>query len=106
MPWSASAAPAPPTRPASRAFSGAAAEGLPTFVLKTGMTASVIEIAVALGLAGSRSEARRLIEQGGVRLNDQTVTSVTAGVTDSDLDAGGAARLAVGKKRHGLIRRE
>ena len=91
---------------ASRAFSGAAADGLPTFALKTGMTASVIEIAVALGLASSRSEARRLIEQGGVRLNDQTVTSVTAAVTDADLDSSGAARLAVGKKRHGLIRRE
>jgi tyrosyl-tRNA synthetase len=91
---------------ASRAFSGAAADGLPTFALKTGMTASVIEIAVALGLASSRSEARRLIEQGGVRLNDQTVTTVTAAVTDADLDSSGAARLAVGKKRHGLIRRE
>ncbi len=91
---------------ASRAFSGAAADGLPTFALKTGMSASVVEIAVALGLASSRSEARRLIEQGGVRLNDQTVTSVTAAVTDADLDSGGAARLTVGKKRHGLIRRE
>ena len=91
---------------ASRAFSGATAEGLPTFPLKAGSAAPVIEIVVALGLASSRSEARRLIEQGGVRLNDETVKSVTASVTESDLDAGGAARLTVGRKRHGLIRRE
>jgi tyrosyl-tRNA synthetase len=90
---------------ASQAFSGAAAEGLPTFVLKAGTSAAVTEIAVALGLAGSRSEARRLIEQGGVRLNDETVRSATASVSEADLDAGGAARLSVGKKRHGLIRR-
>jgi tyrosyl-tRNA synthetase len=90
---------------AAQAFSGAAAEGLPTFALKAGSSAAVTEIAVALGLAGSRSEARRLIEQGGVRLNDETVRSATASVSEADLDAGGAARLSVGKKRHGLIRR-
>jgi len=91
---------------ATRVFSGATADGLPTFALKAGTSASITEIAVTLGLAGSRSEARRLIEQGGVRLNDETVKSVTASVSEADLDAGGAARLSVGKKRHGLIRRE
>ena len=91
---------------AARAFSGAPADGLPTFSLKAGARAPITEIVVALGLAGSRSEARRLIEQGGVRLNDETVKSATASVGESDLDSGGAARLSVGKKRHGLIRRE
>ena len=90
---------------ASQAFAGAAAEGLPTFALKAGTAATIIEITVALGMAGSRSEARRLIEQGGVRLNDQPVSNVTASVGEADLDASGAARLTVGKKRHGLIRR-
>jgi tyrosyl-tRNA synthetase len=90
---------------ASSAFSGATADGLPTFALKAGTASPVTEIAVALGLASSRSEARRLIEQGGVRLNDEVVRSVTASVAESDLDSEGAARLSVGKKRHGLIRR-
>jgi tyrosyl-tRNA synthetase len=90
---------------ATRVFSGATADGLPTFALKAGTSASITEIAVTLGLAGSRSEARRLIEQGGVRLNDEVVRSVTASVAEADLDSGGAARLSVGKKRHGLIRR-
>jgi tyrosyl-tRNA synthetase len=90
---------------ASRAFSGATADGLPTFPLKPGTAAPVIEIVVALGLASSRGEARRLIEQGGVRLNDAVVRNATARVAESDLDSAGAARLSVGKKRHGIIRR-
>jgi tyrosyl-tRNA synthetase len=90
---------------ASRAFAGGASEGLPTFTLKSGEPALVIDVAVALGMAGSKSEARRLIEQGGVRLNDQPVRTANASITDADLDGSGAARLTVGKKRHALIRR-
>ena len=66
---------------------------------------SIIDVALALGMAASKSEARRLIDQGGVRLNDQTVTAATASVTSADLGSSGTARLSVGKKRHGLIRR-
>jgi tyrosyl-tRNA synthetase len=90
---------------AMRAFAGAAAEGLPTFVLKAGEPALVIDVAIALGMAGSKSEARRLIDQGGVRLNDQPVKAATASISEADLDGCGVARLAVGKKRHGIIRR-
>jgi tyrosyl-tRNA synthetase len=90
---------------AAGAFSGAAAEGLPTFVLNTGEPVPVIDVLIALGMAGSKSEARRLIDQGGVRLNDQPLKVATAGITDADLDSSGTARLTVGKKRHGLIRR-
>jgi tyrosyl-tRNA synthetase len=90
---------------AARAFAGNAAEGLPTFVLKAGEPALIIDVTIALGMAGSKSEARRLIDQGGVRLNDQPVKAATASITEADLDAGGVARLTVGKKRHGIIRR-
>jgi tyrosyl-tRNA synthetase len=88
--------------PDNVAATGAA--GLPTFTLEH-EAISVIDVIVALGMASSKSEARRLIEQGGVRLNDQPVKAATAGVTDADLDSSGTARLSVGKKRHGLIRR-
>jgi tyrosyl-tRNA synthetase len=56
-------------------------------------------------MAASKGEARRLIDQGGVRLNDQPVVSATATVSHADLNEQGTARLAVGKKRHGLIKR-
>ncbi len=90
---------------ATRAFGGAAAEGLPTFTLRSGEPALVIDVVVALGMASSKGEARRLIEQGGVRLNDKPVRTISASVTEADLDSSGTARLAVGKKRHGLVRR-
>jgi tyrosyl-tRNA synthetase len=90
---------------AARAFAGGAAEGLPTFTLNGGAPVPVIDIVLALGMAASKSEARRLIDQGGVRLNDQPVRIPTASVTAADLDSSGSARLTVGKKRHGLIRR-
>jgi tyrosyl-tRNA synthetase len=90
---------------AARAFAGSAAEGLPTFVMKAGEPALIIDVAIALGMASSKSEARRLIDQGGVRLNDQPVRAATASITEADLDVSGVARLTVGKKRHGIIRR-
>jgi tyrosyl-tRNA synthetase len=90
---------------AARAFSGGAAEGLPTFILKGGEPVPVIDVAIALGMASSKGEARRLVEQGGVRLNDQPVREANASITEADLDGSGIARLSVGKKRHGLIRR-
>jgi tyrosyl-tRNA synthetase len=90
---------------AARAFAGGAAEGLPTFTLNTGEPVLIIDVAIALGMAASKSEARRLIDQGGVRLNDQPVKAATASITEADLDGSGLARLTVGKKRHGIIRR-
>jgi len=90
---------------AAKAFTGTAAEGLPTVTLAGRAELSMLEAVVALGMAASRSEARRLIEQGGVKLNDRQVRSATAVVSAADLDEHGTARLAVGKKRHGLIKR-
>jgi tyrosyl-tRNA synthetase len=90
---------------AARAFAGGAAEGLPTFTLHSGDPVPIIDVVIALGMAASKGEARRLIDQGGVRLNDQPVKAATAVITEADLDGSGLARLSVGKKRHGIIRR-
>ena len=83
----------------------AAGGGLPTVTLRPGAQMPILDAVVALGMAASRSEARRLIDQGGVKLNDRPVQSATAVVSGADLDEQGTARLAVGKKRHGLIKR-
>src|SRR5271157_3918709 len=71
---------------AAAAFAGAATEGLPTMTLGSGARIPVLDVVVALGMAASKSEGRRLIEQGGVRLNDKPVQSVTATVSGADLD--------------------
>lgn len=47
-------------------------------------TTKVIDILVAIGVAPSKSEARRLIEGGGIRVNDDKVTDVNAEVTSRE----------------------
>jgi tyrosyl-tRNA synthetase len=99
------AAAAAAVQTARAAFQGGADSGLPTLTLASGTELLVLDVVISLGMAASKGEARRLIEQGGVKLNDRTVGSATATVSDADLDLEGIARLSVGKKRHGLVRR-
>ncbi len=49
---------------------------MPTFTLKQDMP--IVDLMLAAELAPSRSEARRLITQGGVRLDDATIDQVDA----------------------------
>lgn len=63
---------------------------------------AVVDGFVALGLAKSKGEARRLIKQGGAKLNDQAIKDTEARLAASDA-ADGTIKLSAGKKRHGLI---
>ncbi len=49
---------------------------MPTFAMKQNM--NVIDLMIATDLVPSRSEARRLVTQGGVRLDDATVGQIDA----------------------------
>jgi tyrosyl-tRNA synthetase len=63
---------------------------------------SVLQLLVRSGLAGSGKDARRLIAEGGARLDDVAVTD--AGL-HLDADALVATRkLSAGRKRHALVR--
>jgi len=75
---------------------------LPRDVLEAG--APVAAVLVQAGLAKSNSEGRRLIAQGGVRLNDEPVADPTATITAS-MVASEPVKLSVGRKRHVLVRR-
>jgi tyrosyl-tRNA synthetase len=77
---------------------------LPVYEFPRATTPLIIDVVVTLGLAASRGEAKRLIEQGGVRLNDALITSLAATVGAGDVDATGTARLSVGKKKHALVK--
>lgn len=83
---------------------GGKGENLPVFSFATGETPSLIDAALALGFVSSRGEAKRLIEQGGLKLNDKPVTDLGAKLSPQDLDSSGTARLSAGKKRHGLLK--
>jgi len=65
----------------------------------TSMT--VVDLLVAAQLASSRSEARRLIEQGGVRIDGSRATDPSAIIA-----AGNALLVEVGKRRIAKIRLE
>ncbi|MBW3559546.1 MAG: tyrosine--tRNA ligase, partial [Proteobacteria bacterium] len=70
--------------------------------LQTGVPLPVL--ANQIGLTGSSSEARRLLQGGGLRLNDVAQTDVNRLVTLADLGPEGALKLAVGKKKIMLVR--
>ena len=86
---------------------GAFAEGLPTFEIPRDKLAEgmlVANLAQMAGLSSSTGEARRLIQGGGLRVNDVAVTDVKASVSLSDLTDDRAIKLSVGRKKHVLVK--
>lgn len=83
-------------------FSGAAdTENMPTVVLTTedftDGQIQINEIMLKAGLIKSKGEGRRLIQQGGVTLDDQKVTDPVAGISLEEL-GNGSKILKKGKK--------
>ena len=79
---------------AARMHEGAAPSDAPRYRLSREM--NLLELMSASGLARSKGEARRLIQQGGVRLNGKTVSD---GVATSVAPNGEESVLQVGKRR-------
>jgi tyrosyl-tRNA synthetase len=86
---------------AQAAFGGGAASDLvPTHAVGAAALAAgikVVDLLVDCGLAASKSAARRLIEQGGVRIGDRKVASVDEVLRGEDLGPEGVM-LHAGKK--------
>jgi tyrosyl-tRNA synthetase len=86
---------------------GASAEGLPTVELPKADLAAGIGVLTAFVLAGlvkSNGEARRQIQGGGLRVNDEAVTDEKALLTAADVAADGSIKLSLGKKKHVLLK--
>ncbi|TKT79404.1 tyrosine--tRNA ligase [Aquamicrobium sp. LC103] len=86
---------------------GALAESLPTVeVAKSELEAGIgiLSLFVKAGLAASNGEARRQVQGGAVRLNDEPVSDDRRGVTVADLTAEGVVKLSMGRKKHVLVR--
>ena len=75
---------------------------VPRTELERGIAA--FELLARSGLAASNGEARRLVKQGGARVNDRTITSDTQPIGIADLSPLGTIKLSAGKKRHALVR--
>lgn len=58
-------------------------EDMPEKTISEG-TVKLTDILVAAGVAPSKSEARRLIEGGGIKVNDDKITDVNAEITDKE----------------------
>jgi tyrosyl-tRNA synthetase len=86
---------------------GALATDLPTFEIARAQLAQGVPVANLAQLAGltrSTSEARRLIQSGGLRVNDAAVSDVKATVGLSDVSDAGVLKLSAGKKQHILVK--
>ena len=86
---------------------GATGEDLPTVrktraELKAGVP--LYRLLVEAGLSATNSEARRLIQQGGARINDQVVRDIKVSVTSNQLTPDGIIKLTAGKKRYAMVR--
>lgn len=66
----------------------------------------ILSLLVETKLAPTRSEARRLVQQGGVTVNDEKVTDVYKSFTAADLDSDGALIIRKGKKVYHKIVQE
>ncbi len=85
---------------------GALAEGLPELQIPSaeiGKGVAVSELLRRSGLCASGGEARRLIKNRGVRINDQLVENEQAALSPADF-SNGAVKLSAGKKKHILLR--
>ena len=83
---------------------GGVGEDLPTLALAAAEVAegiSVAQLFVRSGLAKSGKDAKRLIAEGGARLNDAPVTD--AGQMLGAADLGQPVKLTAGRKRHALV---
>ncbi len=76
---------------------GAGGESLPTLAVPDGSIA-LADALVGLGFASSKKEARRLIAQGGARVDGEAMSDEQAVVTVAD-----QVRISSGKKKHGLL---
>ncbi|NCC21084.1 MAG: tyrosine--tRNA ligase [Alphaproteobacteria bacterium] len=63
-----------------------------------------VDIACALGLTASKGEARRIIQQGGARVNSNAISDPAYMITPDQANADGVVKVSTSKKKHALVR--
>ncbi|RVG34431.1 tyrosine--tRNA ligase [Sinorhizobium meliloti] len=86
---------------------GALAENLPSVEvpapeLESGL--GLLTLLVRAGLAASNGEARRHVQGGAVRINDDQVSDERRVIGSGDVTGDGVIKLSLGKKKHLLVR--
>ena len=78
---------------------------IPTVPVDSGSDDTLVDLVVRAGLAKSKGEARRSIEQGGIYVNQQRVDDVARTIAAHDWIGGRNLLLRKGKKEYALLRR-
>lgn len=82
----------------ARGAFGGNSDQMPTVTVDLAANKNIVDLLVAVGVAKSKGEAKRLIDGGGVKIGEETVSSYGYGISDSDAVNGFV--LHKGKKVH------
>ncbi|MTV25327.1 tyrosine--tRNA ligase [Nitriliruptoraceae bacterium ZYF776] len=88
----------------AEAFEGAPTVSLPASALTDDGGIGLLDVLREVGAARSNGEARRLVQQGGVRISGEVVDDAARRLTPADLASPTTVVLQVGKKRRYLAR--
>ncbi|WP_429815405.1 tyrosine--tRNA ligase [Ensifer sp. B1-9] len=86
---------------------GALAENLPSVEIPTAELEAglgLLTLIVRAGLAASNGEARRHVQGGAIRINDEAVSDERRVIGTGDVTADNVVKLSLGKKKHILVR--
>jgi tyrosyl-tRNA synthetase len=82
----------------------ALASEIPTAPLPTGADATLLDLVAAAGFATSKSEARRLVEQGGISVNGEAAGDPAASASSFVRLADGSLLLRKGRRDYRMLR--
>ena len=82
---------------------GESAEGLPRVALDLAGGVGLLAAIVAAGFASSNGEARRHIQGGAIRVNDDVVRDEKLRLDAGHTNSSGAIKLSMGRKKHALL---
>jgi tyrosyl-tRNA synthetase len=86
---------------------GAVSENLPSIEVPSAEVEAgigLLSLIVRAGLASSNGEARRHVQGGAVRINDQPISDERKLIGAGELTSDGLIKLSLGKKKHILVR--
>lgn len=82
---------------------GAIGGELPSITTEQLVGMSILDAFVKIGFCESKGEVRRLIKQGGIKVNDASIEDENYAIKATDI-VDGAVKIAQGKKKFGLIK--
>jgi tyrosyl-tRNA synthetase len=87
-------------------FADVPSQTVPRDMLSTDGGLAIVDALVSAGLAKSKGEARRAVEQGGAYVNNRRVEGVETRLTAAELASQSVMVLRTGKKKYALLRFE